>query len=462
MNHQRQIVMGLAIVLLAGSLAGCTQTSNNPTGAIKTSCGAAKAVSQASLDLPLSEGASPTLAPAPAAVEEQGSSQLVIGTFVSITGSLAAYGPDSQKGAELAVDEINKAGGVNGQPVKLVHEDDKTDATQAPQGFQNLVNQKVVGIVGAFASSVTGAILDGAKTSGVMVVTPASTSPKLTLERENGGYFLRVPPSDALQGKVLANVVFQDGCKTVTVVEVNNAYGVGLGTVFAQTFQSLGGTVQSTLKFEEKAQSFSTEVQRASSDGSDAVVFVGYPGEGAPFMKEAYQKGVMSKSVFFFTEGVKAPDFVTNTGKTSAGKFVLSSLRGTAPGAVTTPQFAHFNDSFSTKFGHAPGLFAAESYDATWMMALAATCGAASTGQAIKDNILKVGNKDSPADVGVSGANPTVALTSAKAPGCTVNYQGAAHDFNYDSRGDPADGLYTVWQVQEDGTIRDIRTDVRP
>jgi neutral amino acid transport system substrate-binding protein len=467
--------MLLRSLLLAGLLntlvlAGCTQPPGTPTGpgggtsaaGIKTTCGAG---SGNSTGYAVTDTDRAQALGGARALEQGAAPGLLIGTMMPLTGSLGAYGADMQNATELAKDEINAAGGVNGAPVTLLHEDDKsTDTAGAPQTFQKLVGEHVSAVVGAAASSVTGAFLDSAKTAHVMVVTPASTSPSLTLQRDNGGFFLRVPPSDALQGKVLAKVVYDDGCRSATLLELNNAYGTGLGQVFADTFTALGGRVSEQVKFDENAQTFTSETQKAGQDSTDAIVVVAYPGQGTPIMQTAYKNGIMGKSVFFFTEGVKDPKFVTGAGKTASGAFILQDLRGTAPGAVQTPGYAHFNQSFTQKYGHAPGEFAPESYDATWMIALAAQCAGANTGDAIKGSILKVANNDGATDVPVSGAAPQVALTTAGGPGhlCNINYQGAAHDFDFDAKGDPSDGLYTVWKVAADGSIQTVQDNVRP
>jgi len=465
MKHHASWSLVVAVVLASGFLAGCVQQEGGDgAGGIKTQCGGTSAAtfSGAGAGLLREAASAPSAIGSEVGEAAQPSGGLVIGTLVPLTGSLEAYGGDMERAVEMAVDEINRAGGVNGQQVRVVKEDSQSNAATAPQAFQRLVSEKVSGVVGAAGSAVTGSILEAAKNNNVMVVTPASTSPTLTLDRDNGGYFLRIPPSDALQGKVLAQTVYQDGCRSAVLIAVNNDYGVGLSRVFEETFKSLGGTIKAeTVKFPANAQTFSSEVQKAASANADAIVLVGYPQEGVPLMKEAFQRGAMGKSVFFFSEGVRAPAFVTGVGKTSDGKFVLAGLKGTAPTGVASPGFEHFNRTFHEKHGRAPGLFAAESYDATWIIALAAQCASANTGSGIKDNVLKVVNRDGPADVAVSGSNAVLALNSAKA-GCGINYQGAAHDFDFDTRGDPKEGVYSVWQVGPDGAITTVRSDVRP
>lgn len=484
MLADRGLLMGLTVVLLAVALAGCTEpagTGGNQTGGGGTGTGGSgvtgvklhcspSMTNTTAAPASAAEGGfalapAQDLASADAPAEQNATGGLVIGTMLPLTGSLSAFGPDGQNATKLAVDQINAAGGVNGAQVRLEHADDKsTGVADAPQTFQGLRAKGASAVIGGYASSVTGAFLNSAVTNKVMVVTPASTSPGL-VESNNQGYFLRVPPSDALQGKVLGQVVWDDGCRSATVLHLDNAYGQGLARVFREKFTSLGGVVKNMVAFGENAQTFTSEVQRAGADNSDAVVLVAYPGQGSPVMRDAFQRGIMAKSVFFFSEGVQDPKFVTDAGKDAQNRFILAGLRGTAPGDVQTLPFGSFNQSFSERFGHAPALFAKEAYDATWMIALAAQCAGSNGGEAIKNNIRKVANQDGPTDVPVSGGNVTAvsgALQAARLPGCNINYQGAAHDFNFDANGDPTEGVYGVWEVQADGSIKTVRTGVRP
>lgn len=469
----------VAVVLFAGAaLAGCTQSTRTPgdtqqgVAFVRRSCGEdlpESGVMGGSADVARSDRA---LAAASAVAVDQQPTELVVGTFLPLTGDLAAFGPDMQRGAQLAADQINEATG-SPMRVRLVHGDDKTDASQAPAGFQDLVSQGAKAVVGAAASSVTNAILDGAIQSKVVVITPASTSPSLTLERNNQGYFYRVPPSDALQGKVLADLVWGDGCQRVGVIAVNNPYGNGLGSVFRESFQAKGGTVTEFVRYDEKATTFTSEVQQVARNDPDAIVLVGYPDTGSQIVKEAFRQGKMKKSVWFFSEGLKDQKFVDLAGKaqnpeTNREEFILAGLRGTAPESVQGGALDLFKQAWSVEFPDdtdGPGLFAAESYDAVMLAALG-TARSLSThpgevrGEFIKDEIRDVANKGA-GDTPVTGATITTGLALA-ATGGSVDYQGAAGDFDFDANGDPTSGIYSFWKVNDDGSLQTTRSGIEP
>src|SRR5439155_1311675 len=107
--------------------------------------------------------------------------------------------------------------------------------------FDKLVGEGVTAIAGPCCSGVTGALLDKAMQNQVVIASPSATSPALTIGRTdptNGGYFWRVSSSDAIQGKVLSNVVSGASVNTVSIIYVNNAYGTGLNKVFTDTYGS--------------------------------------------------------------------------------------------------------------------------------------------------------------------------------------------------------------------------------
>lgn len=418
-----------AIALVAASaLAGCANNGTTPTPTTTTTT------------------ATPTTTPTGGDGDA-----LILGTLLPLSGRLEAYGPDMQNATKLAVKHINAAGGVNGMPVEIFHEDDRTDATQAPNAMNNLVNKGVVAVVGAASSTVTLSVLPVAGDNSVILISPASTSPALTRD-DDDGWFWRVPPSDALQGKVLAKVVRDDGHDTVAIMAENGAYGVGLGDIFRDTFLALGGNVSQYVKYEGGAATFTSQIQTAASGNPDAIVLIGYPTEGSQIMREAGQQGLTDTIAFYFSEGLNDAAFPTNAGNVS-GKNVLSGFKGTTPSSgPSSTAAADFVAAYKAEYGNdEPGLFAAESYDAVWAIALAAQRAGSVDPDDIRDALNGVWN-DGGTDV--MAANATEALEAAAAG--DVNYVGASNDFDWDDNGDPLSGFYAVWTVDDAGAISTV------
>ncbi len=145
----------------------------------------------------------------------KGDGTLKIGTLLPQTGSLAFLGPPEFAGVDLALKDINDAGGVNGKTVEKVDSDSGDTSTDtASQSVDRLLSNDVDAIIGAASSSVTLSVLDKVAGAGVLQISPANTSDELTNFDDSGLYFRTAPP-DVLQGRVLGDLILADGNSTV-------------------------------------------------------------------------------------------------------------------------------------------------------------------------------------------------------------------------------------------------------
>lgn len=165
-----------------------------------------------------------------------------IGVLLPLTGDGAVYGEPARNVYQLAVDEINAAGGVNGQQLMLVIEDGKCNGKDATSAAQKLINvDQVKVIIGGICSSETIPVAPLAAEKKVALFSPGASSPDLT---GISPYFFRDYPSDASQGKVLAEVAYnQKGWKTVAFLQEQTDYALGIYKAFSTTFEALGGKI---------------------------------------------------------------------------------------------------------------------------------------------------------------------------------------------------------------------------
>lgn len=185
-----------------------------------------------------------------------------IGTVLPLTGALADFGTTMQKAANLAMKHVNDGGGIRGFSLTLVHEDSQTVPAAGRDAATKLINvDQVSAIVGAAASSVSQQVFAVAEPAGVLEMSPASTSPIFT-DLDQSDLFWRTAPSDALQGKA-AGLYAKNirGWNTMAVLHINNAYGVGLGQVFADTFTSLGGEIVRIVPYEPDQASYTSVLE---------------------------------------------------------------------------------------------------------------------------------------------------------------------------------------------------------
>jgi branched-chain amino acid transport system substrate-binding protein len=294
-----------------------------------------------------------------------GDGTLTIGTLLPETGSLAFLGPPEFAGVQLAVDDINAAGGVLGNDVAKIDGDSGDTTTDiATQTSTRLISEGVDAIVGAASSGVTLTVIDDITAAGVVQFSPANTALELTEYDDNGLYF-RTAPSDLLQGRILGDVMIQDGCLDVGVMQLDDPYGTGLaGTLTDSVVAGGGSLVTDPIKYPEGNDSFSAQVTQLKAAAPECVAIIGFA-ETPQIITEMLAQGInLAEVPLYLVDGN-----LSNYGEDlPAG--VLEGSKGTLPGVEAPGDFQtrllevdpELND-FS---------YAAESYDAVVVIALAA------------------------------------------------------------------------------------------
>jgi neutral amino acid transport system substrate-binding protein len=384
-----------------------------------------------------------------------GGGGLKIGSLLPSTGDLAPVGQPMIATVPLLVDAVNQCGGVNGKPVELVAEDDQTDPTAGNQAMSKLAEvDKVAGVVGSFASSVSQAAVDVASRNKVMLVSPGSTSPVFTERAEKGdfkGYWSRTAPPDTYQARALAKLASEQGLKRVSTVVINNDYGVGFEKEFVTAFKKLGGTIvneKSPTRYDPKATSLDSEAAAAFAGKPDGVAGVFYAETGSLLLKSAYQNGLTQGVKLLLTDGVKSDDFATQVGKTKDGKFIIEGAIGTVPGA-DGKALNTLTKLWEAKEKTPPPAYVPQAWDAAALLALAAEAAKANTGEAIASKIREVSNAP-----GEEVTDVCKGLELLKA-GKDINYQGASGNVDIDENGDVV-GVYDVWKVEPNGKTKVI------
>jgi hypothetical protein len=221
---------------------------------------------------------------------------LKFGTLLPLTGSLAYLGPPEVAGVQLAVNDINAAGGVLKSPVEIVSGDSGDTSTNiATQTVATLLQQGVNAIIGAASSDVTKTVIDTVTQAGVLQFSPANTSDSFTTYADNGLYFRTAPP-DLFQGQVLADLVSQDGNQSVGILAQNGEYGTGLAEQIVKNLDSAGlsGDSVKSVYYDPTASDFSDIVQQMVDFNPDAIVVVGFD-ESAKIIKGLNEQGIGPK-----------------------------------------------------------------------------------------------------------------------------------------------------------------------
>ena len=383
-------------------------------------------------------GESIDITAAPTMMEETSGEPVKIGTLIDTTGDLGAFGPPIVLATDLVALLINEAGGINGRQIEMVHRDSGTSPQIATDAASALVNvDNIEAIVGSLSSGVTIAVAESVTIpNGAVLVSPASTSPAISKLDDNGLVF-RTTVSDALQGVIAAQVASQLGYENVATLYINNAYGEGLSTVFAETFESLGGTVSAAVPIESGQASYVSELRQASQGGATVLMAMSYPETAGVYLREAVEGQFFAD--FMFVDGTKNQEMFDNLGAEN-----FDGNYGTAPGAPGTPTQQAFKELYASKLGGEPSnLFISEAFDAAAILALAIAEAGSEDGDDIKDAILKVAS--APGErVGPGDLPRALQLISE---GQDIDYVGAAGDQEFDEYGDVLNTI-EIWKIE--------------
>ncbi|PLS68932.1 MAG: amino acid ABC transporter substrate-binding protein [Cyanobacteria bacterium M5B4] len=383
----------------------------------------------------------------------QSSKGLKVGVLLPVTGDLSAFGQPMVKAIDMLVETVNSCGGVLGEPVQLVKEDDRTTETAGAEAMNKLATiDKVAGVVGAFGSGISSAALAVAVPNQVVMVSPASTSTVFT-ERAQAGEFQdfwnRTAPPDTYQAAALAQLAYKKGFRKVSTIVINNDYGVSFEKVFVDTFKKLGGEVLNSdrpSRYDPKATTFEAEVRGAFGNKPEAVAAALYPDTGAAVIKSAYELGLLDGVQLLLTDGVQTEAFPKAIGTTPEGKMIIAGALGTVPGA-DGKSLADFSKTYEAKFNQPIGAYVPHAYDAAALLVLGAEAAKSNKGADIKNQIRAVAT---PPGTEVSDICSALKLVRE---GQDIDYQGVSGNVDLDRNGD-VQGAYDVWTVEADGKIK--------
>jgi hypothetical protein len=215
-----------------------------------------------------------------------------VGTLLPVTGSLAFLGPPEVAGVKLAIQDIEAAGGIPGIKTISLQEGDSGDTSTntATQTVKRLLAKDVDVIIGAASSGVTLSVLDLVTSNGVLMISPANTSPELTTAPDHGLYW-RTAPSDVLQGAFLGSLVLEDGYTKVAIMSLQDSYGDGLNANVTKAITEGGGEVVANVVYDPKATDFSADVAKVKAAGPEAIVLIGFD-ESAQIIQELVKQGI--------------------------------------------------------------------------------------------------------------------------------------------------------------------------
>ncbi|GAA2021004.1 ABC transporter substrate-binding protein [Pseudokineococcus marinus] len=422
--------------IAALALTGCGDDGGTDDGAAPAASGEPSASSSSSDDAAAgSEDCEPETPP-----EAEGDGVLTIGSVLPQTGNLAFLGPPEFAGVELAVQEINEAGGYNGQDVAYVEGDSgDTNTDIASSTVQRLLSANVDSIIGAASSGVSFTIIDAITGAGVVQISPANTAPDFTCASDSGLYF-RTAPSDVLQGRVMGDLVIGDGYLDVGMMAIDDPYGTGLAANVQEAVEAGGGSIAGgdPIIYNPQAPNYSAEVAQLAETNPEAIVLIGFD-ESLRVIPELISQGIGPSEVpLYLVDGNLA-----NYSDDGLEPGALVGTKGTLPGAASTGDFQErllAVDPSLTDFSYAP-----ESYDAVVMTALAAIAAGDDSGASIASQLPAVSREGTEC----SGFVECRDLLEA---GEDIDYQGVSGPVEFSDLGDPTEATIGIYSYVEDNS----------
>lgn len=367
-----------------------------------------------------------------------------VGSVAGVTGPIAELVAAIVDGRNLAAKHVNDQGGLfGGDKYTLVLGDAACDPKAGVDAGNKVVNvEQVVAVVGASCSGATNGMVQSVTIpAGVVSLSDSATAPSITDLKDNDLVF-RVAPSDAYQGRALAELVKNSGTTKVAVTYANDDYNAGLANVFVREFEALGGTITGNQAHEPDKASYRSELSTLSKGDPEALALFAYYGSsGIAIIRNSLENGLFGK--FYAADGMFDQSVIDQIG--------ADNLRGNiwitqSASDYEDTSYKIFAEAFEATGGNPQAPYVAHGYDASFLMALAVEkAGSADRGK-IGEALRAVSSP--PGEVIRPGEwEKAKKLIDA---GSDVNYEGASGKVDFDENGDVA-GIYSVATITDDG-----------
>jgi branched-chain amino acid transport system substrate-binding protein len=325
-----------------------------------------------------------------------------VGLIAELSGDLPAVGASSKNAAELAVRQVNDAGGLTigaqAYQVELAIEDNACGADQSAAATRKLVSDPgVVAIVGPNASLGAIPAAEVAESARMVLITPWSTNPKTTLDATTGApkkYVFRACFTDAFEGRVLARFAIGNmhAHKAAILYDRSSEAPKSQSDLFTSIFTELGGTIVASETYTTGDKDFSAQLTKINQRAPDVIFLPAYYNDVPLVVQQAKRLGV--KAPFLGSDAWSSPDLIKLSGNAVDGFYFCNHYAADA----ATPETARFIQAYSTRYGGTPDDVAALTYDAMGLLFEALKGAGRIERQATRDALAKI-----PTYTGVTG-----------------------------------------------------------
>jgi ABC-type branched-subunit amino acid transport system substrate-binding protein len=386
-----------------------------------------------------------------------------LGVVTSLSGGLGSDGPGWLDASRLAVLEANAAGGpLPGRRIELLVRDDETNSVNGQRIANELVDEGVIGIIGAAASSISLELIDVTTEARIPQLSCCSTSDTITMEagaRDPADrFFFRTIAPDLLQSAVVTIAVASAGsidpnlsCDRLAVMHLDDDYGTPFAQAIEAGYTAEGGDVVLLQPFTDEQPSYSQQVQQVRDAlGTDCatvdccIALVAYPLSAGQIVRDWVSAGGSPDVKWIGTDGIRAPGFVTEIGDAS----LIDGFFGTSPITdANTPGYNAYVEHFRAVFGSNPIAYSSNQYDATSLLILAIARAGSTDGDAIRDALHEVASP--PPNRGFIRAAQLVEGLRDVRSGNDIDYEGASGNVNFDEFGNVV-SPFEIWRYDDE------------
>lgn len=301
-----------------------------------------------------------------------GSSEDVIkiGANLELSGPVASYGSSIADGVELAVEEINKDGGIDGKKIEIVKVDNKSDAAEATNAALKLTSQdQVTAIIGAATSGNTVAQAQIANDNKTILMTPSGTSPNVTVSEDGklNEFVFRTSFIDPFQGTVAANFAIEELKVKKAAIFADSAsdYAKGLAASFKETFEKAGGEVVAEEAYVGKDTDFRSTLTNIKAENPEFIFIPGYYEEVGLIVKQAREMGI--DVALMGADGWDSPKLVELAGADALNNtYITNHYSSEDPDEKIQTFVSAFKEKYDDK---SPDAFNALGYDSVYLLA---------------------------------------------------------------------------------------------
>lgn len=320
---------------------------------------------------------------------------ILVGHYAALTGDIATFGQDTDRGVKLAEAELNARGGIDGRRFQVITQDDRSDPQEAVTvvtGFAN--NPDIVAVLGEVASTISknaAPVLDNA---GIPMITPSSTNEDVT---KIGPHIFRVCFIDPFQGYVMARFAHEDlkASRVAILRDQKNDYSVGLANAFTRSFREMGGTIVKDVSYKQGDTDFRAQLAQVKAANPQALYVPGYYNQVGTIARQARELGITAP--LMGGDGWDSESLVKGAGgpgKALEGCFFSNHFSMDDK----SPRVQEFVQAYKAKYNATPSALAALGYDAMIILADAIRRAGSTDREAVTKAIAET--KDFPAVTG--------------------------------------------------------------